>query len=81
MAEQSQKLYSSRSLGKLYQRHRPGHAPGPRPLGTRLRFGWGHRDRIDRVEVRWIGGGIDVFGEVGVDRLLTLVEGTGSANE
>jgi len=53
--------------GRGYQSHH----------GTRLHFGLGHRDRVDRVEVRWIGGGVDVFPEVTVDRLLTLVEGTG----
>ena len=57
--------------GRGYQSHH----------GMRLHFGLGHRDRVDRIEVRWIGGGVDVFGEVGVDRLLTLVEGTGSAGE
>jgi len=57
--------------GRSYQSH----------YGTRLHFGLGHRDRVDRIEVRWIGGGVDVFREVGVDRLLTLVEGTGGAGQ
>jgi hypothetical protein len=38
-------------------------------------FGLGKRDRIDRVEVRWIGGGLDVVKNVGVDQLLTITEG------
>ncbi len=57
--------------GRSYQSH----------YGTRLHFGLGHRDRVDRIEVHWIGGGVDVFREVGVDRLLTLVEGTGGAGQ
>lgn len=52
--------------GRGYQSH----------YGTRLHFGLGNRTRIDRVEVRWIGGGIDVFTNVKVDRLVTLTEGT-----
>ncbi len=48
-------------------------------FGSRLHFGLGKRDRVDRVEVRWIGGGVDVFENVGVDRLLTLTEGTGKS--
>jgi len=51
--------------GRGYQSHH----------GTRLYFGLGERERIDRVEVRWIGGGTDVFTDVKIDRLVTLVEG------
>ena len=51
--------------GRSYQSH----------FGTRLHFGLGKADRIDRIEVRWIGGGVDVFKSVPVDQLLTLVEG------
>ena len=53
--------------GRGYQSH----------WGTRLHFGLGKRDRIDRIEVRWIGGGVDVFESVRVDRILKLTEGTG----
>ncbi len=53
--------------GRGYQSH----------YGSRLHFGLGKRDRVDRVEVRWIGGGLDVFENVGVDRLVTLREGSG----
>jgi len=53
--------------GRGYQSH----------FGTRLHFGLGKRARVDRIEVRWIGGGTDVFENPGVDRLLTLTEGTG----
>ena len=53
--------------GRGYQSH----------YGLRLYFGLGKRDRVDRVEVRWIGGGAEVFEDVGVDQLLTIKEGTG----
>jgi hypothetical protein len=43
----------------------------------RLHFGLGKHDRIDRLEARWIGGGVDVFENVGVDQVLTLTEGAG----
>jgi len=51
--------------GQGYQSH----------YGMRLHFGLGKRDRIDRIEVRWIGGGLDVVKNVGVDQLLTITEG------
>lgn len=54
--------------GRGYQSH----------YGTRLHFGLGSREKIDRIEVRWIGGGVDVFKDATVDRLLTITEGTGS---
>jgi len=53
--------------GRGYQSH----------YGTRLYFGLGPRKRVDRVEVRWIGGGTDIFEDVAADRLVTLVEGKG----
>ena len=71
--------------GRGYQSH----------YGTRLHFGLGNRDKVDRIEVRWIGGGqgealhsnkpalggpasggVDVFENIAVDRLITLTEGT-----
>ena len=51
--------------GRGYQSH----------YGTRLHFGLGKRDRIDRIEVRWIGGGVDVFDDIAVDQRVTLTEG------
>jgi hypothetical protein len=50
--------------GRGYQSH----------YGMRLHFGLGRRDRIDRIEVRWIGGGLDVLENVQVDRLLEIEE-------
>ena len=51
--------------GRGYQSH----------FGSRLHFGLGQRNRVDRIEVRWIGGGIDVFENVAADQLVTLTEG------
>jgi len=44
--------------------------------GMRLHFGLGQRDHVDRIEVRWIGGGLDVFKDITVDQLLILTEGS-----
>ena len=53
--------------GRGYQSH----------FGSRLHFGLGPRRKVDRLEVRWIGGGVDVFENLPADRLLTITEGTG----
>jgi hypothetical protein len=53
--------------GRGYQSH----------WGSRLHFGLGKHDRIDRVEVRWIGGGADVLENLPIDRLVTIREGSG----
>jgi len=53
--------------GRSYQSH----------YGTRLYFGLGKRDKIDRIEVRWIGGGLDVLKDIPADRLLTITEAKG----
>jgi len=50
--------------GRGYQGH----------FGTRLHFGLGSRNRIDRIEVRWIGGQTDVWEDIPADRLITLTE-------
>ena len=55
--------------GRGYQSH----------WGSRLHFGLGKHDRVDRIEVRWIGSGIEVLETVAVDRLVTINEGTGVA--
>jgi hypothetical protein len=52
--------------GRGYQSH----------YGMCLHFGLGERKRVDRIEVRWIGGGIDVFENITADRLVTLTEGS-----
>jgi hypothetical protein len=51
--------------GRGYQSH----------WGSRLHFGLGRHDRVDRIEVRWIGGGVDVLENVPVDRQITITEG------
>jgi hypothetical protein len=51
--------------GRSYQNH----------YGTRLHFGLGQHEQIDRIEIRWIGGSVDVFNDVAVDQFLTLMEG------
>ena len=56
--------------GRSYQSH----------FGMRLHFGLGTRGRVDRIEVRWIGGGADILENVAVDQLLTITEGGSSAN-
>ena len=53
--------------GRSYQSH----------FGMRLHFGLEKRARVDRVEVHWIGGGVDVVDSVIADRLLTITEGEG----
>jgi hypothetical protein len=52
--------------GRGYQSH----------YGTRLHFGLGNRDQADRIEVRWIGGGVDVFEKVAAGQLITIAEGS-----
>lgn len=52
--------------GRGYQSH----------YGTRLYFGLGKRNHVDRIEVRWIGGGTDVYQDIAVDRLVILTEGS-----
>ena len=53
--------------GRSYQSH----------YGMRLHFGLGAHRQVDRIEVRWLGGGVDVFENIKVNRLVTLREGTG----
>ena len=48
-------------------------------FGKRLYFGIGQRQKVDQIQVKWIGGGTDVVRDVGVDRLVTIVEGVGLA--
>ena len=41
----------------------------------RLHFGLGNSARIDRVEVRWPNGGVQVFEDVPADRFYHLKQG------
>lgn len=53
--------------GRGYQSH----------YGLWLHFGLGKREKIDRIEVRWIGGGVDVIENVSAEQRLIITEGTG----
>ena len=50
--------------GRGYQSH----------YGMRLHFGLGNRDKVDRIEVRWIGGGVDIIENIRADQLVTVTE-------
>ena len=52
--------------GRGYQSH----------FGSRLHFGLGKRNVVDRIEIRWLGGGSDVVEHVQVDRLYRILEGS-----
>jgi hypothetical protein len=51
--------------GRGYQSH----------YGTRLHFGLGSHDRVDRIEVQWLGGAGDVWEDVAADQILAIIEG------
>lgn len=53
--------------GRGYQGH----------FGTRLHFGLGTATRLDRLEVRWLGGSTESFENIPVDRLVPVVQGQG----
>ena len=57
---------AERHSGRGYQSH----------YGSRLHFGLGERENVDRIEVYWLGGGIDVIQNVAVDQLLTITQGS-----
>jgi hypothetical protein len=44
---------------------------------SRLHFGLGASQRVDRLEVKWPDGSLETFNVAGLDRVLTLVEGKG----
>jgi hypothetical protein len=50
--------------GRGYQSH----------YGMRLHFGLGNRDKVDRIEVRWIGGGVDNIENIRADQLVSITE-------
>jgi len=45
-------------------------------FGKRLHFGLGQRSKVEEIRVKWIGGGVDVIRNVGVDRLVRITEGS-----
>jgi hypothetical protein len=52
--------------GRGYQSHH----------GTRLHFGLGEAERVDRIEVRWIGGSRSQLVNVPADQRITIREGS-----
>jgi hypothetical protein len=57
--------------GRGYQSH----------WGTRLHFGLGQRARVERVEVQWLGGGVDIVENPPVDGELAIVQGNWPAKD
>lgn len=55
--------------GRGYQSH----------WGSRLQFGLGISAHVDRIEIRWLGGGVEVLSHVGADRRVVIIESTGQA--
>jgi hypothetical protein len=51
--------------GRGYQSH----------FGSRLHFGLGTLRRVDRIEVRWIGGGRDVIRDIPAAQIIQIHEG------
>ena len=50
--------------GRGYQSHH----------GMRLHFGLGDCDHVDRIEVRWLGGGTQLLEDLEADQLVVIVE-------
>lgn len=50
--------------GRGYQSH----------FDTRLHFGLGSHNRVDRVEIRWLGGDVQELGQLAADQLITVHE-------
>jgi hypothetical protein len=57
---QIDEVHSGRSYQSLY--------------GSRLHFGLGTHEKIDRIEVTWIGGQSDILKDIAVDQRLTITE-------
>lgn len=51
--------------GRGYQSH----------SGSRLHFGLGMEQRVERLEIHWLGGETDVLRDVAVDQCLTILQG------
>ena len=52
--------------GRGYQSH----------YGLTLHFGLSTQEQIERIEVRWLGGTVDVLEHVPADQLITITQGT-----
>ncbi|UCD51075.1 MAG: CRTAC1 family protein [Phycisphaerales bacterium] len=57
--------------GRGYQSH----------FGTRLHFGLGTRETVDRIEIQWLGGGQDTVENVPADRFFTVTQGQNRPSE
>ncbi len=62
-------LYDEVHSGRAYQSH----------FGSRLHFGLGGRTKVDRIEVKWLGGGLETIENVAVDQRVRVTEGAGKA--
>jgi hypothetical protein len=51
--------------GRGYQSH----------FGSRLHFGLGQARHIDRIEIRWIGGGRDEIRDIPAQQIIQIHEG------
>jgi hypothetical protein len=51
--------------GRSYQSH----------YGMRLHFGLADKKKVDRIEVHWIGGGVDIVENVAADQCMLITEG------
>jgi hypothetical protein len=58
------KLVKEVHAGRGYQSH----------WGSRVHFGLGPHQRVDRIEVRWLGGKTDVRDNVRADQIVTVIE-------
>jgi enediyne biosynthesis protein E4 len=53
--------------GRGYQSH----------FGMRLHFGLGAHEKVDRIEIQWLGGGKNIVENIPADRVVTITEGQG----
>ncbi len=61
---------AEKQSGRGYQSH----------YGSRIHFGLGSAAMIDRIEVQWLAGGVDVLENVAVDQVLTVRQGSSNSN-
>lgn len=59
--------YDEVHSGRGYQSH----------WGMRLHFGLGERDRVDRIEIQWHGGGTQVVENIPADQIITVEKDAG----
>ncbi|MCP4192424.1 MAG: CRTAC1 family protein [Planctomycetaceae bacterium] len=64
-------LYDELHSGRGYQGHH----------GSRLHFGIGKRDRVDQIEVNWLGGGTTVLRDLAPGQVITVRESAAGAAE